>query len=106
MRAEPAVGKTRPISIFRVVVLPAPLGPRKPKISPSSTLRCNGCNARLGRFRQNPTMYVFSRPRISMAAMSNTIGIAVPQNYKQRELIYSHVSGYEGHVISHAANGT
>ena len=59
MRAVPAVGKTRPISIFKVVVLPAPLGPRKPKISPSSTVRCSGYNARLGRFRQNPTCRFF-----------------------------------------------
>ena len=56
MRALPAVGNTSPISIFSVVVFPAPLGPRKPKISPSSTVRCRGCNARLGRLRQKPTM--------------------------------------------------
>ena len=37
-----------PMSIFSVVVFPAPLGPRKPKISPSSTLRCNGFNAHFG----------------------------------------------------------
>ena len=34
----PRVGKMRPISIFSVVVLPAPLGPRKPKISLGSTV--------------------------------------------------------------------
>ena len=35
---SPAVGRISPISILIVVVLPAPLGPTKPKISPSRTL--------------------------------------------------------------------
>src|ERR1700677_3007119 len=33
----PDVGATRPMSILMVVVLPAPFGPRKPKISPRRT---------------------------------------------------------------------
>ena len=37
--AVPAVGRSRVVSIRRVVVLPAPLGPRKPTTSPSSTSR-------------------------------------------------------------------
>ena len=69
--ALPPVGKTRPIRILRVVVLPAPLGPRKPKISPSSTVKSSGYSARFGRLRQKPTLYVFSRWRISTAAMAN-----------------------------------
>ncbi len=36
-RPVPEVGASRPVSILIVVVLPAPLGPRKPKISPSGT---------------------------------------------------------------------
>ena len=35
----PAVGLTSPSSIRSVVVLPAPLGPRKPTIRPSSTVK-------------------------------------------------------------------
>jgi hypothetical protein len=35
--ASPAVGSTRPASIFSVVVFPAPFGPTMPKISPLST---------------------------------------------------------------------
>src|SRR5688572_11965511 len=35
-RADPDVGCSSPDSILRVVVLPAPLGPRKPTISPGS----------------------------------------------------------------------
>src|ERR1041385_7749695 len=72
MRALPLEGNTRPISIFRVVVLPAPFGPRKPKISPSSTLRFKGRNASFGFLRQKPTEYVFSSPCISIAAMVKT----------------------------------
>src|SRR2546430_15780669 len=35
-RASPLVGYSRPESIFSVVVLPAPFGPRKPTTSPGS----------------------------------------------------------------------
>ena len=37
MRALPAFGKSSAISSRIVVVLPAPLGPRKPNTSPSVT---------------------------------------------------------------------
>jgi hypothetical protein len=37
--AVPLVGFSNVESMFRVVVLPAPLGPRKPKISPCFTLK-------------------------------------------------------------------
>src|SRR3954447_23831308 len=37
--ADPLVGTTRVVSIPTVVVLPAPLGPRRPKISPRPTER-------------------------------------------------------------------
>src|SRR5438270_5691601 len=36
-RAEPLVGRARPTRILMVVVLPAPLGPTKPRIWPRST---------------------------------------------------------------------
>src|SRR5438876_12247641 len=39
IEAVPAVGLSSPVSILRVVVLPAPLGPRKPTISPGCTSR-------------------------------------------------------------------
>jgi hypothetical protein len=39
MRAVPLVGVTKPASIFIVVDLPAPLGPRKPSTSPLATLK-------------------------------------------------------------------
>ncbi len=34
MRISPSSGITKPVTALIVVVLPAPLGPRKPKISP------------------------------------------------------------------------
>ena len=37
--ALPLVGEMRPVSILIVVVLPAPFGPRKPKISPRFTVK-------------------------------------------------------------------
>src|SRR6266705_7126170 len=37
-QASPEVGRRRPSSSFTDVVLPAPLGPRKPKISPRGTV--------------------------------------------------------------------
>src|SRR5487761_220639 len=39
MRAVPDVGVSSPHSLRNVVVLPAPLAPRKPKISPRSTAK-------------------------------------------------------------------
>src|SRR5438132_112902 len=38
-RALPLLGRSRPTSILMVVVLPAPLGPRKPNSSPAPTSR-------------------------------------------------------------------
>ncbi|MNP26653.1 hypothetical protein D3C76_1195160 [compost metagenome] len=37
MLALPEVGARKPVSIFMVVDLPAPLGPRKPRTSPGAT---------------------------------------------------------------------
>jgi len=46
--ALPAVGRIRPRSIRRVVVLPAPLGPRKPVTEPGSTVKLRFCTAVTG----------------------------------------------------------
>src|SRR5690606_10678960 len=48
MRARPASGSRKPVSIFMVVDLPAPLGPRKPSTSPFSTLSEISSTARIG----------------------------------------------------------
>src|SRR5579872_6286040 len=41
----PAVGRIKPSNIRIVVVLPEPLGPRKPKTSPCITSRCRSLTA-------------------------------------------------------------
>ena len=43
--ASPDVGITRVVSMLAVVVLPAPLGPSSPKISPSATVRLSPSTA-------------------------------------------------------------
>ncbi len=44
----PAVGVTRPSSMRRVVVFPAPFGPRKPVTEPGSTVKLRFCTAVTG----------------------------------------------------------
>jgi hypothetical protein len=36
-RTRPPSGRTRPTTIEKIVVLPAPFGPRRPTISPAAT---------------------------------------------------------------------
>src|SRR5688500_9324206 len=43
--ALPLVGASSPVSILMVVVLPAPFGPRNPKISPDCTLKLTAFTA-------------------------------------------------------------
>src|SRR5215467_4638965 len=64
--AVPAVGRNSVVSMRRVVVLPAPFGPRKPTISPSSTSRSTPRTASTGPLRLEN---VRARPRASMIAM-------------------------------------
>src|SRR6185295_2103736 len=68
--ARPPVGKTSCMSSFSVVVLPAPLGPRKPKTSPASTSSVRRSSARYGRLRQNPTAYSLLSSCVASAATS------------------------------------
>src|SRR5215813_11636065 len=65
--AVPAVGRSSVVSIRRVVVLPAPLGPRKPTISPSATLRSTLRTASTVRLRVRK---VRASPSASMIVMS------------------------------------
>ncbi len=48
MRIEPASGLSSPSMALSVVVLPAPLGPRRPKISPSLISRVTPSTALTG----------------------------------------------------------
>src|SRR6267142_7084060 len=67
--ADPPVGNISPISSLRVVVFPAPFGPKYPKTSPSSTARFSGFRTQRGRFFQKPTLNVFERSLISSASI-------------------------------------
>src|SRR3954462_8874142 len=58
--AVPREERTNPSSILMVVVLPAPLGPRGPKISPFSTSKETSWTARTG-LPQKPTRKVLER---------------------------------------------
>src|SRR5262245_13129638 len=62
-RALPAVGRVMPSSTLMVVVLPAPLRPRKPKIEPAGTCRSTPRSA-------STLSYALRRPFVSMAAAS------------------------------------
>src|SRR5688572_13032174 len=57
--ALPPLGASSPVSILMVVVLPAPFGPRKPKISPVLT-------SKLTAFTAVNSPNVFVRPSTSM----------------------------------------
>src|SRR5271169_4998253 len=60
---EPAVGWMRPVSILRVVVLPAPLGPRKPTISPGLIEKERGLTASTERYlRRKKCLRVLRKP--------------------------------------------
>ena len=66
-RAVPAVGRCRSRRARMVVVFPAPLGPRKPKISPGSTRRSRSSTARI-----DPKTLV--RPIVTMAGPPCALG--------------------------------
>ncbi len=53
-RALPDVGLSRPDSIFKTVVLPAPFGPRKPTSSPSSMEKLTSSAARVSSYWRLP----------------------------------------------------
>src|SRR5205814_9486067 len=69
-----ARGKHKTHSSLNLVGLSPAIGSKKPKISPSSTVKCKGFKAFFGFLRQKPTGYVFSNPRISIAAMRDSDG--------------------------------
>src|SRR6476661_8282178 len=62
--ATPALGCRKPSSSRIVVDLPAPFGPRKPKISPGSTVRSRSASA-----GASWRPYCFVSPRVSMTAI-------------------------------------
>src|ERR671912_66966 len=61
------------ISSLRVVVLPAPFGPRNPKVSPIATSRFRPSSARYGLGRQNPIEKSFVRLSVRIANMPRVL---------------------------------
>src|SRR5919197_3642933 len=69
-RASPLVGWSSPESIFSVVVLPAPFGPRKPTTSPGSISNAIPSTARTSRHLRRRRLFVAAR---SPASRSGTL---------------------------------
>src|SRR2546425_3251801 len=65
----PRSGVSKVARIESSVVLPAPLGPRRPKIEPRSTASETPRSARVSRRRGQPERKVFSTSRASIASM-------------------------------------
>src|SRR5689334_22148360 len=66
--ATPPLGCRKPRSSRIVVDLPAPFGPRNPKISPASTVRSRSASA-----GASCRPYCFVSPRVSMTAIEGTL---------------------------------
>src|SRR5579871_353426 len=64
--AEPEVGRSNPQSMRMVVDFPAPLGPRKPKISPRRTSSVTWSTA-----RKSPKRLTRSRVWTALSGMGN-----------------------------------
>src|SRR5713226_8569829 len=91
--AVPEVGLIRPTSMRRVVVFPAPLGPRKPYTSPRRTLMSTESTAR------TPPPYRLVRPWVStivMFCMTITLGFARRRVVTRRSDLLSHPLGGGG----------
>src|SRR5690349_2678183 len=71
-RAVPPLGGISVASMRSVVVLPAPFGPRKPKISPRRTLRSTPATASTTRLRVWKTR---RKPRVSIIASGSAVPI-------------------------------
>src|SRR5579875_3427128 len=64
MRTSPESGATRPAIIATVVVLPAPLGPSRPTVSPAATENDTPSTATFGPYRlARPTTSSMRAPR-------------------------------------------
>src|SRR3954463_397106 len=70
-RASPPLGRVIPSSIFIVVVLPAPLRPRKPQMEPAATRRSRPRTASIA-------PYALHRLLVSMTASATLTSLAEP----------------------------
>ena len=77
--ASPALSGSKPVSILITVVLPLPLGPRNPKISPRATVKLTSFTAvKLPNFLTSPRAEIAgSVPSASPFALLAFAGIAI-----------------------------
>src|SRR3989442_3904669 len=68
--ARPAVGRIKPSNMRMVVVLPEPLGPRKPKTSPRITCKCRSLTA-----TRLPKAFVSLLVLMMMKAFGNLVAV-------------------------------
>src|SRR3984893_2098632 len=71
-KAVPDVGMTRVVSMPAVVVLPAPLGPSKPKISPGCTVKLRAATA-----LKSVPAYCLVRSRVRITSSTSAGGASV-----------------------------
>src|SRR5664279_3978395 len=97
-RASPALGASTPQSMRMVVLLPAPLGPRKPKISPFSTSKVSSDTA-----VKSPNRRVRPRTSRTGSAMADSrVGQGVQEDVLHARLREPHLfhignGGQPGH---------
>src|SRR3954467_11178300 len=72
MRATPAVGRTRVVSIPMVVVFPAPLGPSRPNTSPGDAAKDTPSTALTGDFGYRLTRSIVSTAQPSWRSSPDT----------------------------------
>src|SRR5688500_17626626 len=89
---SPAVGRSRPVSILMVVLLPAPLGPRKPKKRPRATLKVRSSTAVFSR-------NTFVRPRTTIASDSASAIAASISQYPRALIIDRFLPAYEWNEV-------
>ena len=91
--ALPAVGGSSVHSIRTVVVLPAPLGPRKPNTSPCETVRS------MSRTASIPPLNVRRSDRAAMAASSGS-GVSVALESSFGGFDYGSATGWNGWLVA------
>src|SRR3569833_2116434 len=83
--AVPAVGRRKPVIIFIVVDLPAPLGPRKPRMSPRRTENEMPSTARLAPYVLTRSLIsIIGDNRFGLDRASISDGYAIEGNRRKR----------------------
>src|SRR5450432_3951849 len=81
-RISPSEGSIRPTSIFTVVLLPAPFGPRYPRISPGEMLKLTWSTTVI-------PLYRLVRLRTSSMLLFDTTGAAKVPGFRLTDLLHN-----------------